>query len=143
MPVATPEPIQSADLYYGASAGNTTVQLFNIEMIGVPDQAYGEIEWTHLASTFEQFIPTAVKQVGELTFRYQHTAGVYNTIEGLKGGAAAAAFWKIGFHDTTGTIEFPGFLKTNKQSDWDDPDSIATCECVVRLTGAVTVTVGS
>lgn len=142
MPVVTPEPQQSADLYYGADT-TTFTQLFNIESIGVPDQAYGKIEWTHLASTIKQFIPTIVKEAGELTFRYQHSAAVYNTIEGLKGGAAAAAYWKIGFHDTTGAIIFPGFLMTNKQSDWDNPDDIARVDCMVQVTGSVTITVGS
>lgn len=144
MPVTTPEPVQSAQLYYGSDTVTAGTEIFNLVSITVPDQSVGEIEWTHLHSTYEQFIPSGIRQVGELGFRYHMVAALYNTIEALKGTSASAIrAWRIGFPDTNGTIDFLGFLKENKPSDWDDPETIGMVDALVRVVGAVTITVGS
>lgn len=136
----TPEPLQSAELYYGDNTTSMT-QINNVTSISVPDQAFGEIEWTHLGSTLQSFIPTAVREAGELQFTYQHQAAQYNSVGALEG--VAGKYWKIELPDTNGTVIFQGFLKSNKEQDWSSPDDLGMVDCVVRLTSTITLTPGS
>lgn len=143
MATYVPEVLQGVALKYGSdtTTGNCTITVDNLTSLDVPDQAYNRAEYTHLASTIKNFIPTIVKEAGELKFRYQYQATQYAAIEAIKGTTTEG--WTIEFPDSNGKIVFTGFLMSNVIQTWDDPDAVGEVEATVQVNSAVSITAGT